>query len=470
MSETWRPGVTQNKIKQDHTYLTATNNLTPLDENKDESKEDKEKINMIQAKPVETKEKTNKWTRRLEAQKHKCREHKIIIDSGAASLFMSKELKLPNMGQSYKTVYLPNKSKLTTSNKTQLPFEQLLDKAREADVLPGLKRSHMSINKILQEGYTTVFHPGEEGRTFHKEGTITITTSKLPVLQGHKTNDAKLWTVTSGQEPTEEKRNYVYSLPSIPQTVNYLHAAAGFPPEGTWYKAVKTSNFITWPGLTPEAVRKHFPESDETQQRHMKKQGQGVRSTRTMLAENKDVPIKPEVTTRAKKMKDVYIKIHNARKTAHTDQTGRFPATSSRGNQYIMVLVEANGNYIDTEPMKNKTEGSMIKAYLALWARLTASGTIKPTTHLLDNKTSAAYKAEIKKNCTIQLVPPDNHRRNLAEQVIQTFKNHFKSVIAGVDDNFPMRLWDRLLVNSQSVTPIKCCAHCVSISVRAWSI
>ena len=41
-----------------------------------------------------------------------------------------------------------------------------------------------------------------------------------------------------------------------------------------------------------------------------------------------------------------------------------FPATTSRGNKYIMVLVEIDENYIDAEPMKNKTEGSMIKAYL----------------------------------------------------------------------------------------------------------
>jgi hypothetical protein len=202
---------------------------------------------------------------------------------------------------------------------------------------------------------------------------------------------------------------------------------------------VKAGNFITWPGLTPESVRKHFPESNEMQQGHMKKQCQGVRSTRTKTAETEDVPINP------KKMKDVYIQIHNASKTMHSDQTGRFPATSSRGNQYVMVLVEVDGNYIDAEPMKNKTEGSMIKAYLALWARLTASRTVKPTTHILSNEASAAFKAEIKKNCTIQLVPPDNHRRNLAERAIQTFKNHFKVVLSGVDDNFPMRLWDRLL-------------------------
>jgi hypothetical protein len=60
-----------------------------------------------------------------------------------------------------------------------------------------------------------------------------------------------------------------------------------------------------------------------------------------------------------------------------------------------MVLVEVDGNYIDAEPMKNKTEGSIIKAclILILWAQLMASGTVKPTTHLLDNKASAAFKA-----------------------------------------------------------------------------
>ena len=129
----------------------------------------------------------------------------------------------------------------------------------------------------------------------------------------------------------------------------------------------------------------------------------------------------------------------------HTDQTGRFPATSSRGNQYVMVLVEVDGNYIDAEPMKNRSEGAMIKAYQTLWTRLTASRTAKPKTHILDNEASAEFKKEIQKNCTIQLVPPDNHRRNLAERAIQTFKSHFKSILAGVDDSFPMRLWDRLL-------------------------
>ncbi len=64
---------------------------------------------------------------------------------------------------------------------------------------------------------------------------------------------------------------------------------------------------------------------------------------------------------------------------------------------------------------------------------------------MFNNKASEAFKIEIRKNCKIQLVPPDNHRQNLAERAIQTFKNHFKAIITGVDDSFPMRLWDKLL-------------------------
>jgi hypothetical protein len=45
----------------------------------------------------------------------------------------------------------------------------------------------------------------------------------------------------------------------------------------------------------------------------------------------------------------------------------------------------------------------------------------------------------------MQLVPPGNHQQNLAERSIQTFKNHFKAIIAGVDDNFLMNLCNRLL-------------------------
>jgi len=211
----------------------------------------------------------------------------------------------------------------------------------------------------------------------------------------------------------------------------------------SWIDAIKAGNYTTWPGINVNVVNRYFPESDETQKGHMKKQRQTVRSTKVKETLNQKEDDKPQ--SPKKKEHDVYIRIFNAEETMHTDQTGRFPANSSSGNKYIMVLVKINGNYIDGEPMKDRTEGSLIKAYLILWAQITASKSVRPKTHVLDNEASEAFKKEIRKNCKVQLVPPDNHIQNLAERAIQTFKNHFKSVNAGVDESFPMRLWDKIL-------------------------
>ncbi len=46
------------------------------------------------------------------------------------------------------------------------------------------------------------------------------------------------------------------------------------------------------------------------------------------------------------------------------------------------------------------------------------------------------------------MVPPDTHRRNLAERAIQTFKSHFLAILAGFNPLFPMTLWDRLVLQA----------------------
>jgi hypothetical protein len=131
---------------------------------------------------------------------------KLVIDSGATSHFVPEELDLPKKGKSDKEVFLPDNSSLQTSYKTELPFEQLSNKARAADILPGLKTSLISINKLTEERYTTIFHPGEEGATIHKKDTITIATTEPPVLQGSKSRGAKLWT-TSAQYKTKNSNS-----------------------------------------------------------------------------------------------------------------------------------------------------------------------------------------------------------------------------------------------------------------------
>ena len=129
----------------------------------------------------------------------------------------------------------------------------------------------------------------------------------------------------------------------------------------------------------------------------------------------------------------------------YTDQTGRFPVRSYRGNQYIMVLIELDGNSILVEAMQNRTSGEMIRAYQTLVDRLKECG-IKPKLHILDNECSDEFKKQIEtNNMKYQLVPPHDHRRNIAEKAVQTFKDHFVAVLCGTDAKFPMQLWCRIL-------------------------
>ncbi len=102
-----------------------------------------------------------------------------------------------------------------------------------------------------------------------------------------------------------------------------------------------------------------------------KKQCQNVQSTKIKiepdedkpvpyLGNHKDIPtnatnpntINNQQKAKQKKMCDMFVQIHNANNTAHSDQTECFPVTSSSRNKYIMVLVEVDDNFIDAEPMK----------------------------------------------------------------------------------------------------------------------
>ena len=102
----------------------------------------------------------------------------------------------------------------------------------------------------------------------------------------------------------------------------------------------------------------------------------------------------------------------------YTDQTGSFPQKCSRGNQYIMVLIEMDSGAILFEAMKNRKSGEMVLAYQKLVDRLKAYGVV-PKHHVLDNKCSKEPNEAIRSNnITFQLADaPDahDHRRNIAE-------------------------------------------------------
>jgi hypothetical protein len=75
VTETWQPGVIQDKLKENHTYLVRTNYWTLLDDKDDEDEEDEEEMNMLLSTPTQVKKKSNKWMRQIAKKKTTTNNH-----------------------------------------------------------------------------------------------------------------------------------------------------------------------------------------------------------------------------------------------------------------------------------------------------------------------------------------------------------------------------------------------------------
>jgi hypothetical protein len=161
-----------------------------------------------------------------------------------------------------------------------------------------------------------------------------------------------------------DKANAIFDLPNSQQTLQYLHALAGFPVKKTFLAAVQAGNYATWPGLTTTLIAKHFSKLEETQKGHMNQQRKGVRLTKVKPpAHIKIEPTRENAPNWTNtKENDIFVATYELSNTVHTDQTGAFPLTSQQGYCYIMVGIHLDANYNFCELMKNRTEDEMITA------------------------------------------------------------------------------------------------------------
>jgi hypothetical protein len=217
-----------------------------------------------------------------------------------------------------------------------------------------------------------------------------------------------------------------------------MHAMCGYPVKSTWLKAIKAGNYVGWPMLTERNVQKYYSKMINTAKGHLNQTRKNVRTTKV-----KATPLETCNTSHlhGKKVRNVYTQMYMVQESMFSDQTGQFPVQSLHGNKYIMVMVEIDSNSILVEPMKNRKDDKMMRAYNALLLQLKQAG-IVPKKHILDNEVSENIKNHICDTCKLdmELVPPGCHRRNAAGVAICNLKAHFLSVLAGVADNFPPNL------------------------------
>jgi hypothetical protein len=106
----------------------------------------------------------------------------------------------------------------------------------------------------------------------------------------------------------------------------------------------------------------------------------------------------------------------------YTDITGRFLTTYLSGYNYISILYDYDSNIVLSDPMKNRGEKEMVRAFDILIQSLIIRG-LKLSLRRLDNEASLALRNYLTKQVIdYQLAPPHIHRRNNAERAIQTLK------------------------------------------------
>ena len=280
------------------------------------------------------------------------------------------------------------------------------------------------------------------------------------VLQGKRNNITKLWDLNISAEaqpnipPGLGLAAMTIQFQTARQAITWYHACFGYPVKSTFHNATKAS-WIPIPGLTAKAIRSHCPRPIPTSKGHLNQQRPYVKpDQRTKLA----LDTKPRIITST----------WECTRRIHTDGTGRFPIKSMSGNQYMMIFFEEDGNYIHVEATTDRTTGSTIQAYsnaLALFSKRHGKQKIAR----LDNETSGKLEAYLSKEHQMELefVPPGTHRALKAERAIETWKEHFISILAGTDPEFPMQVWDELIVQGEATLNMMRPSN-VNPTISAW--
>ena len=177
---------------------------------------------------------------------------------------------------------------------------------------------------------------------------------------------------------------------------------------------------------------------------HMDQRRTGIRSTKPTTKEADSMDPVPQTPTNDR-CHHVYMSITDINGILYSDQTGRFPITSNRGNCYFFIFYASDGNYIKSYPIKSRHRTQLLTAYEDIYNFLRIRG-YRPQLHKLDNETSQDVETFIaEQQAALQYTPADMHRTNIAERACRTWKNHFTAIRAGTPPSFKMANWCRML-------------------------
>jgi hypothetical protein len=368
------------------------------------------------------------------------------------------------------TVHLADDSTIKATKIGTLPLSnELSDKAKSTCVFDNLKTPLLSLGQLCDDGCE--IHLDSEKLTAFKNNKLILNGTRneqdglwdVPIPQPPNLSDDDGWTLVKPKRkpksPIHQKANIIIrkDKPKL-ELAQWLHASCGSPSHSTFIKAIEKGNFISWPGLSTNLIKKHLPSSETTAKGHLNQERKNLQSTKPSIIINNKIKLEdspteidadffPSSDSPNTKSHHCFATIESFEKTAkaYSDQTGKFPFTSSRGHKYLIIVYDYDSNAILHHPLKSRTASELTTAWKTIHDKLSVGGST-PLLYILDNEFSTELEEKMKENnVQFQLVPPHIHRRNAAERAIQTFKHHFLAILASCDINFPIREWDRLL-------------------------
>jgi hypothetical protein len=216
-----------------------------------------------------------------------------IADTGATGHFVLPGTPVTNIAPVIQAlvINLPDGKQLVSTHTCCLNVPWLPAPAREAHIVPGLAHASLVSIKTLCDAGCRVTYDDENCRVYFNQTMVWI---------GHREPTTGLWVLpldplktTDNVTPTrnDSETNHVasnaYTMTSKESLIKYLHQCLFSPPKRTLIKAINNNQFTTWPGLTAKAVQQYLLDNaPATGKGHMKRQRQGIRSTKIKLHEN----------------------------------------------------------------------------------------------------------------------------------------------------------------------------------------
>ena len=121
----------------------------------------------------------------------------------------------------------------------------------------------------------------------------------------------------------------------------YLHKCAFSPALSTFQRAIRKGHFISWPGIHEINFEKFISNIVPTAKGHLDQERSNLQTTKKQI--NNDDNIDEDYFPQNGKGTKTYenaamVYLMEPKMLTYSDQTGRFPHRSSRGNEYIMIM------------------------------------------------------------------------------------------------------------------------------------